>query len=416
MSMHHHPNTGLRWSGGGVPPPPPVPPPRRGGLTAPTTNQLDFLHHSMFNSSRLKSGITALAALLLVTSVLGAFAGGAAAAPVTTTGDLAGDGTDQITKFNASDDRNHTVTYETENTSGTLDDYDELSLEISHNNYTYATYDQTDVTVVSGGGDSTTTLEVEFQINHSDLEKLPGDAGVNTTTNYTITERESGATVDRTTEFAVDYEFADSYAVRHVHDAENQAIASHSEDDGYLMGLFGADSHATIEDDVGIAGDNTTITVYSDDSNITDEFDTSLDGADDGERVGTLMSSTLGDEVVYVFANEPGETISGDNVTDSDTYIVANENGEYTVHLGDEYQDENTVSMSLVGNQKFDRADLRNDLDYSFTQSWGLTFPNVMSFDWAPNPFTIAGDLGNAAGAGASLALVGSVAARRRGA
>ena len=353
--------------------------------------------------TRLKSGFTVLIAALLVGSLMGAFAGAAAATPVSTTGDLAGDGTDVITEFNASDDRNHTVTYETENTSGTLDDYDELSLDVSHDNHTYLALDQTDATVISGGGDSTTVLEVEFQVNHSELEKLPGDAGANTTTNYTITELEADASNDTTTEFAVDYEFDNTHAVRHVHDEESQSIGSYSEEDGWF-GLS-SDSHATIEDDVGIDGDNTTVMVYSDDSDVTGEFDSALEDADDGERVGMLMTSTLNDEVVYVFANEPGEKINGDNVTANDTYIVANEGGVYEVNLGDEYQGEDTVSMSLVGNEKFDRNALQEDLDYSWSQAWGLNFGSL-SFDWLP--FSLSGGLG------LSFASLGLVAGRRR--
>lgn len=349
-----------------------------------------------------KSGIAALFAILLVTSVLGAFAGGAAATPTTSTGDLAADGTDRITNFEANETQNHTVTYNTSVSSDTLDDFDELSLEIDHAGYTYQAYDQTDLTVIDGGADATTPLEVEFQINHSDLEKLPGDAGANTTTNYTITELEAGASSDTNETFEVDYEFDNSHAVRHVHDEESQDDGTYSEEDGWFS-FFGADSHATIEDDVGIDGDNTTVMVYSDDSNITGEFDTSLEDADDGERVGMMMSSTLDDEIVYVFANEPGETITGDQVTENDTYIVAHEGGVYEVNLGDDYEGESLVSMELVGNEKFDRADLRNDLDYTFAQSWGLTGDFV--------PSDLSGSLGT--GAGATFAGFAVVAGRR---
>jgi len=320
-----------------------------------------------------------LAVAVLIVGLLSG-AAGLAAAGVTTTGDLAGDGTDTITDYNASSAENHTVTYETENTSGTLDDYDELSLEISHDNHTYVTYTQSDATVVSGDGDDTTVLEVEFTIEHEDLEKLPGDANEITTTDYTITEVEAGSDTETTTEFAVDYEFANTHAVRTAH-SDDDAIATLNQDEGWFG--FTSDSSVELQDDVGIDGANTTIHTYAE-GDLTDEFEAAVDdNTEAGDRLGLLMQSSLDDEIVYVFYEEPGETVEGNEVDPAeDTYAVYHGNGHMEWNLADDRvdSDDNRVSLSAVGNDKFDRGALQQDLGYSWSQAWGLDLGSF-SFD-----------------------------------
>lgn len=358
---------------------------------------------------------------LVALAGIGAFAFGASAA-VTTTGDLAGDGTDTITNFNASDTENHTVTYETSATSDTKDDFDELSLTIEHENNTYAEYTKADATVINGSSDSTTVLEVEYTIEHSDLEKLPGDATEITTANYTITELEAGTDTEVTDEFAVDYEFAGDHAVRTIHSSDDEIVTDFesSDDDGGFLSLStfnplsSSSDVATIEDDVGINGSETDVKVYSESDDVTGVFDDQLESADDGDRVAYLMNSKADGNIVYVFANEPGEKIGGDNVTEDDTYIVAHEGGEYEVNLGDEYEGENTASLSLTAGEKVDKGALQDDLEYTWRQAYGLSL-DVWSLSDITDKIPVVGNMVVPAG-GASLAGLLVVSRRQYGA
>ncbi|OLZ39063.1 hypothetical protein A6E15_19045 [Natrinema saccharevitans] len=365
-----------------------------------------------------------LIALLVVTSGSIALAGTAVADP-TSTGDLATDGTDTITDYNASADRNHTVTYDTDLSADTKDDFDELSLEIRNDGHTYASYSSADAEVVSGSSDGTTTLEVQFTVNHADLEKLPGDANQVTNTTYNFTERETGVDEGNGTSYdtTVGYEFADDHAVRTIHSDDSSLVddlevADSSDDDGWFGGFSvsslnpfssSAASSATIEDDVGINGSQTDVHVYSESDNVTSAFDDQLEDADDSERVGMLMTSNVDDGIVYVFANEPGEKIGGENVSDSDSYIVANEGGEYMVNMGDDYEGQDTASLELVAGQDVSADALQSDLGYGMLQAYGLDFGSLSSSLGDLIPLSLGGGA-----AGASLAGVAFVASRKQ--
>lgn len=334
-----------------------------------------------------------LATLFMIAFVAtGMFAGGAMAGTVTTTGDLAGDGTDSVPGFAAEDGENRTVTYETTLSTDTKDDFEELSLEVSHDNTTYATYSMADAEVISGGSDGTTVLEVEYTIEHSDLEQLPGDAGEITTADVTITETEAGTDTDETTEFSVDYEFDDTHAVRTVHDSNStNSIASLSDADDGGMFSFGfmsssLDTTSEIEDTVGVNGTQTDVHVYSEDSDLTSNLDDSVEDADAGDRVGLLMTSTLDDQIIRVYNEEPGAKFPGsdENVTETeDTYAVYHGNGHMTINLGEDRYDSSTseVSMNIVSGEDVENDALTSDLDYTWRQANGLTFGNIFSLD-----------------------------------
>ncbi|SDL08850.1 hypothetical protein [Natronorubrum texcoconense] len=324
--------------------------------------------------------------MALVTAAIGmAFAGGAAA--TTAESDYQLDGTDEVEGFAAADDENDTVIYETDLNSDSVADFEELTLEIAYENNTLVEYDVDDAEI-TGDDDDATPLELEWTVEHADLEKLPGDAGEVTVADATITELEDAEEAEAVeTADEIEYEFDSTHAVRTAFSTDDDIVSefeASDDDDGMFSSLAfwsSSDDIATIEDDIGIDGDNTNVTVYSEDSGITDAFDAELEDADDGDRVGYLMTSNLDDGIVYVFASEPGEKIGGDDVDEDDTYIVAHEGGEYEINLGDNYEGEETASLSLTAGEKFDRSALQDDLDYSLTQAWGLDMDSMFSLD-----------------------------------
>ncbi len=341
-------------------------------------------------------------AALMIFSVIGVAFTGGAAATITADGDFAGDDTDTVVGFAAEEGENNTAVYETTQTfdadamtASEVEDptnWDTLELTVEYENNSLVTYTATaDEITFDDTATGETPAEVTFTIEDSDLEKLPGDAGENTTADVTVTEAfedadhvdaDADGMVEATEAFTVDYEFATTHAVRTVFDSDDEIVSEFEglddEEDGWSLSSLNflsssSDEIATIEDDIGINGSETDVHVYSESDNVTDVFDADLEDAEDGDRVGYLMTSSLDNGIVYVFANEPGEKIGGDEVTVDDTYIVANEGGEYDVNLGDNYNGEETASLSLTAGEKFDRSDLQDDLDYSGWQAYGLS-------------------------------------------
>ena len=296
-------------------------------------------------------------AMLALTAFTGAFAGSAAAQTTT----LAGDGTDHVTDFNASDSDHLEYTLNADGTDFSADGTSTVSLNITHDGHEY--------TVTSSDVDGSST-SYTFNVSHAELKKLPGDAGQNTTVNVTAWgENVDGNVTTSADEFQTDIQFADTHAVRHVRDADSQAIADYEEDEGWFD--FTTDSHATIEDTIGVNGTNTEAQVYVDDSNVSDEFDASIEDADAGDRLALMMSSTESGELIYVFNEEPGETIEGDDVTSTDhTYVVVHNNSHATIHSGDDTANE--LDVKLVANDAPGMSALQEDLDYGPLQALGV--------------------------------------------
>lgn len=334
--------------------------------------------------TKLKRAATLFMIALLAFSTAGvAFTGGVAAETDT----LTGDDTDEVAEYDA----NESDHLEYELTSADTD----FSTDGTETVYLNITHDGNEYVATSSDVDGTNT-SYTFNVSHADLEKLPGDAGQATTVTVTTWgENSTGGVTTAETSFDADIVFDETHAVRTVH-ASNDSIVSDFEvaDDEEDDGMFSLSSYkfwssssdtATIEDEIGINGSQTDIHVYSNDEDVTEVFDSQLEDAEDGDRIGMMMSSNVGDGIVYVFANEPGEKISGDEVdADEDTYIVANEGGQYDVNLGEDYDGESTADLSLTAGEKFDRSSLRSDLDYSWAQSLGLDFGSLASFDWVP--------------------------------
>ncbi|APX98545.1 hypothetical protein BB347_17725 (plasmid) [Natronorubrum daqingense] len=322
-----------------------------------------------------------------------AMAGGAAA-EVTDDGDFEFDGDDLAEDFEAGDD-NETVVYETDADSDSVEDFDDITLEIDYENTTLVEYDHTDADV-DGDDDEETPLELEFTVEHEDLETLPGDAGEETEVDATVTEAEIGED-EVTDEDTLTYEFADSHAAMTIFDADDDDdIVSLEEDDDDGMFSFSMpftasdlDNTADIDDDIGVNGTETDVHVHSDDSDVTDTFDDSVEDKDEGDRVPHLMTTTVDDRSIVVFNEEPGEFIGGDEADeDEDTYAVYNGDGHLEINLGEDRfdEDDDEVSVNSVSGVEVTNDLLTNDLDYGSFEAWGLTadsFTGTLSDGWA---------------------------------
>ncbi|USZ73796.1 hypothetical protein [Natronosalvus halobius] len=318
-----------------------------------------------------------LATLLLVLSVITggmvAFAGFAAAETTT----LAGDDTDLVTGFeaNESDHLEYDITAD-----GT--DFDTDGTDTAHLN---VTYDGTEYAALEDAIDNGTATSQTLNLSHDELEKLPGDALQNTTITVNVWGEDADGNETTAMEtFTVDLEFANTHAVRHIDSSDSTLLTEFEqaeEDDGWFslssLALWNNDleDQAEIEDEIGIDGQNTDVKVYAD-GDVADVLDASLENAEDGDRVGLLMLSSLDDEPVYVFKGEAGEKITGDEVDENDSYIVAHEGGEMDVNLGDDHEGEETVDVSLISGQDVDASTLQ-DLGYSMLQSYGISMHNV---------------------------------------
>lgn len=318
--------------------------------------------------------------LAVVTSGLGAFVGGVAAETTT----LAGDGTDEVTNFNASASDHLEYDLASDDT-----DFDTDGTTVARLNITY---DGEEYVSVSESIDDGTAASYTINVSQDELEKLPGDATESTAVNVTAWGEDSEGNETTTADsFSADVTFNEFRSVRTVH-TTNDSIVNNFEaadDDGGLFASLSSfnvfsstlDSSAELEDTVGVAGTTTDIQVYSEDSDLTDAFDAAAEDANSGDRLGYLMTSTLDGQILRVYNEEPGAKYpGGDNVTETDdTYAVYDGNGQLTVNLGEDRYDADTteVDMTIVSGEDVGSSALQEDLDYSIFQAWGLSFGSL---------------------------------------
>jgi len=345
-----------------------------------------------------------LAALVAISMVAMAVAPGAALADEHTT-EIGGE-TDTVEYFNASEDEYILVTLEADGADFGEDETDTV--------YANITYDDVELFDYSADVDADET-EYEFNVSHDELELLPGDAEETTEIELNAWGEDADADDDDDVEstemvtLEVDIEFDETHAVVTAFEDDDDVAEFEAAEDGMFglsFGPLGSDATADVGDDVGIAGYNTTIHTYADDGDMIDVFDDSVEDMESGDRVGLLMTSTLDNQIVYVFADEAGEDIFGDDVDeDEDTFAVYHGDGHMEYNLGEDRfdEDDEEVDVNSASGVDVDASDLRDDLEYSLTQSFGLSLDQITSFDWVP----FIGFLTNAALAG------GLVASRR---
>lgn len=279
-----------------------------------------------------------------------------------------------VVDYNASDDQTETVEVEahTDNLELTLADP-------ADENVTYATFDSghESFEVVSESTDSSPGT-YQWTLNHSDLRTV--DMSINEVADVEVHVANTAAdTPDN--EFAFSIENSDEISQLHV-ESEDDSVAELTEEDGLLGIERFADSHATVDESRDMADNTSTVYVSMADSNITDEFDAAVgDDTEAGDALPLLMASSVDGELVYVYADEPGETLAGDEAAADDLYAVYHsDDGMMEINIPeDRYEDGDRADLALAGNDRPDAGDLRADLDFgvlnSISFAWGLSIP-----------------------------------------
>jgi len=339
--------------------------------------------------------------LAVVSGTLVAVTGSAAAETDT----LAGDGTDTVPGFNASDDDQLQYSVSADGTDFSSDGSETLYMNVTHNGHEYAE--------VSAAVEDSSSASQTINMSHALLEELPGDAGTDTTINVTAWgEDAEGSVTTPATEFEADLTFAETRSVRTVHSTNDSIVSSYesASDDGWLssfslptpgpLGTSSLDTTATIDDTIGVNGTQTDIEIYSMSSDTTDALDAAAEKSDAGDRMAFLMTSELDGEALRVYDERAGPKFPGaDNVTEGeDTYAIYHGDGHMTIKLGTDRFDSSTseVDVTINSGNEVGTSTLQEDLGYSLFQAWGLNMASfsstLSSFASSINPFFLNGD------------------------
>ncbi|APX00201.1 DUF2808 domain-containing protein (plasmid) [Halobiforma lacisalsi AJ5] len=231
-----------------------------------------------------------------------------------------------------------------------------------------------DVTVVSQADSSTDTPGTyEIDISHADLRGL--DVGINENADFQVAVANNDADAPAN-EFTSTLENGDEVSQIHIFDAESDARADYTNNSVTVFDRTIWDrTDAEIDPAPDVSSNTDEIYVSSSDENVSDEIDAAIpDDAESGDRLAYMMNSDLDGSITYVFYDEPGEKIDGNSVDAAeDDYIVLNDEGPHVVNLADDtVADDSTVDMTMAANDLPSPGDLREDLDYSLTQSFGV--------------------------------------------
>ena len=325
----------------------------------------------------------ALVALLTLSVFAGAFAGVAAAEdaqdPVITTDSELDEG-DLIPAEDFDPTESPTDEGDYEEVIEVEADNEELELTVEHadRETEHAVLDYTDdVFEVEAEATDTDPGTYTFTLAHEELEDVPMEIEETVTLDVTVTDLASEADETPESTIEVEVENDDERSVVYVDDPTDDDFASYEEDESFF-GLFESQD-AELDTERDISGMDTDVEVYSGDGDFSDAFFEAADAADDGDRLGVMMGSSLDGDITYVFANEAGETITGDDVDEDDTYVVVNDADErIDVNTGEEFEEEESIDMTLT-NDRPGASDLRETLDYDYLESlggsWGIALP-----------------------------------------
>lgn len=297
----------------------------------------------------------ALRTLIVVAAALvaaGALAGGAAAA----TNTFAGDGTDTVQDFNASD--SDYIEYSLSSDDGTNgfsgDGTDTVYLNVTHNGEEHLE--------VSNGSIDGSATSYTFNVSQDQLGTIPGDA--NGTTDVKVNawgEDSSTNTVNTSVDsFNATLEFHDGYAVVYVGDEAsagnvNGVDVNANEASGILAKVGVSEDTYTVDaDSVGLgqnASGTTVHVVVANESNVSafEEAEDRLWGSyESGDFVGSHLLQVSGHTHAVFYEDAPV-----DDLADGYTYAEKTErNGHdsYAVHVDDDYDGESSLDISTTAN------------------------------------------------------------------
>ena len=272
---------------------------------------------------------------------IGVFAGAGAAA----TTSLAGDGTDHITNFNASQDDHLTYTLSSDGTDFGTDSTDTVYLNVTVND---------EHVQVSNSSISSTASSYTFNLSHEELGTVPGDAGENTTITVNAWgEGADGSVNTSVTTFDATLGFHDDYAVvyagQSAADGNVDGLSLDTESTEQWFGLASSDTSTTTEaDNVGLGNTSEGTTVHVVVANTSDEdpFEAATDGGflSSYDTEGAYMPThqlMVEDNAQAVFNSEPPEAL-----TDGYTYATVGDRGghdAYAIHVDEDYEYESSV-------------------------------------------------------------------------
>ncbi|SDJ33044.1 hypothetical protein SAMN05216226_102159 [Halovenus aranensis] len=289
-----------------------------------------------------------IAQLFVVLLAVGAvITAGPMAASAATTVTLAGDGTDTINNFTASENDYIEYSVSSDGTDFSTDGTTTIKMNITHNGVEHATYSNDSV-----DGASASHL---IRLSQAELDTLPGQINQTTTVNVTTWGVDSNGNIATTAnEFQVDIVFDESRSVMYIEDDSDSAVDVEEVDDGLLsMSTLSSlnplsddddemENNYHIEEDRDVVGNTTTVHIKNaGDDNLTSAFEDSADGYDDSGTPVLGMSVLADDEVIPVFNSERNDDI----VDASDTYAVYEGNGDLRIEIGDDYGSSDTVTL-----------------------------------------------------------------------
>jgi hypothetical protein len=312
--------------------------------------------------------------VMLVGSVMiGAFAGGAAAATTT----LAGDGTDTVSGFNASSDDHLETTISSDGTDFGTDSTETLFMNV--------TYDGEEYAEISAAVDSSTSSSQTLNMSHDQLDDLPGDAGeVTNVTVNTWGEGTDGSENTSGSQFNVEITFDNTYASTRVDDSSatieepETSFWSSSWDSVTFWSSSSTPDRHTYEQTVGIDGSNTTVTLSDATTNGSDAFDDAIDeNAESGDLITGAATGVNGSPELAFYESADSDVVN----TSSDTYFVYDSSTDvWTLHVGDDYSDVSQIDV-YVSSQSYTEVDSFSDADRSalFIDAAGMSLDDLES-------------------------------------
>lgn len=298
---------------------------------------------------------TLFVAALMLTAVVAV--GGVAALDSTAESDF--DAEEPISdQFNASSDEPFVLEVESD------EDTESIEATIEHDDVDHLTVDDSDGAYELDEAAGTDDADVHaWDLDESDLESLPGDAGEEVTFTVNVTHVfEDGAHEDADDddlvtehlEFEDSVVFDDEYALVYVDEPDSEEM--------YEAGLFSLDTVAfwassdeipiqSYDESVGIVDSNTTIHVYDATDNGTDAFGEVMDDLDDGDIAFGAAATVDGSPAAVFYESADSDLVDEDD----DTYVVY-DGTHFEVNLGADDFDEDDDEVEVF-------VDSQNALD-----------------------------------------------------
>lgn len=200
-------------------------------------------------------------------------------------------------------------------------------------------------------------------VSHDDLATVPMDAGAEKNVTVSFINDTTAPSPDRTN-ITVTLNNTNERAVAYLGpDATTSGLADIESDEPLIGILASATDIATVEqDNVGIAGDETTVTVVYGNSEVASPFEAA---ADNKSRFFGLSSTDyeaadpIKDQQVIVsdthyvtYSEQAPDAVQDNEDATYGVYETVNGESAHRIELGEDYADDQSVTIETVGNEK----------------------------------------------------------------